>query len=619
MPSDLAILGAEQYGGTAFTTQAGKANEPQSLYSDEWPRKRAKTSSVAIVTDFPEDGEEEKVKRVRGRPRLDTKDQTAAERRRTQIRLAQRAYRSRKENAIQSLEKRVQGLQDTNEEMGNAFMQLHDFAVNMGLLEQAPEFARELRATTEKFLSLARKSSEDGDHDGQSDSPTQEADRSPRRARKEKSSSPEVIGIQVPSEQAVLPWGGYLVRTEPDILPAVTVPDLSNGIPTTTHAPLDYEIITMPTPENASFPFGLHQDSVFPDIFGQTQLPTAYQLPPLSALPLPSSLASTESTFGRRLQRSALERGYQLITMANPPKERFAKVFGFCMLFEPLDKIRERLRASLDRTRAESLNYWQTPFWALGGAGQHQIQQDPSRGRVGNQGTEDHLKHAFSGGDKKIDPRMRIRLPGFQGDFYDAEEVELYLQSRGVAIQPGQDYLTTQVDVASFEGSGARENQAVPGLDDWPQSIDDAFDLRPSSATLTPPSLSPGTGSATDSTSLTMSDMPSTSNAWSAHDGSTPSGIGTLQSQFPDFFAGGNNSAQGGLGGHVSTSTFAGITASDIGTPENRKTLVTLDVNAFIKEIGSRAVCLGRSPGWRPKDVNAAFWIATRSEGVLGF
>lgn len=79
MPSDLAILGAEQYGGTAFTAKVDKAKEPLSVYTGDWPRKRARTSSVAMVTGVQEDGEEETMKRARGRPRLDTKDQTASE------------------------------------------------------------------------------------------------------------------------------------------------------------------------------------------------------------------------------------------------------------------------------------------------------------------------------------------------------------------------------------------------------------------------------------------------------------------------------------------------------------------------------------------------------------
>jgi hypothetical protein len=79
MPSDLAILSAEQYGGAAFTTNAGQAKESPLVNTNYGPRKRARKSSVTLETEAPEDGEEEKRKRARGRPRLDTKDQTAAE------------------------------------------------------------------------------------------------------------------------------------------------------------------------------------------------------------------------------------------------------------------------------------------------------------------------------------------------------------------------------------------------------------------------------------------------------------------------------------------------------------------------------------------------------------
>ncbi|KAK7747497.1 hypothetical protein SLS53_001752, partial [Cytospora paraplurivora] len=511
------------------------------------------------------------------------------------IRLAQRAYRSRKENAIQTLEKKVQCLRETNEKMSNTFMQLHDFAVSLGLLERVPEFARELRATTEKFLALARESSEEGEQDERAESPTPEAGKVTQQDR-ERSSSPEAIETQPSDEQPVLPWGGYVVMTEPEISPNTPLSDLPSAISTATRHPLDYEIITMPTLENASFPFGLNHENSLQGVFDQTSFPPAYQFSPLYTLPIPGSLASAESTFGRRLQRTALERGLQLITMANPPKERFAKVFGFSMLFESLEKVRDRLRTSLDRTIAESLNNWQAPFWALGGAGQHHIQQDHSQGRVGNQGTADRQKYAFAGGhfglgpfdtktgeirNKRIDPRMRITLPGFQGDFYDAEEVELYLQSRGVSIGPGQDYVTTHVDVASFEEAEGQQSIAV--FDEWPQSIDDAFDVKQPSKKLTTPSLFPGTSSVMGGTSQTMSDMPGSSNAWPVHDGASSGmfGMSTLQSQFPEFFTG-RSLPPGSLGHDPSTLAFAGITTRGNQTPETRKRLITLDVNAFI-------------------------------------
>ncbi|EQB57802.1 hypothetical protein CGLO_02024 [Colletotrichum gloeosporioides Cg-14] len=43
-------------------------------------------------------------------------------------------------------------------------------------------------------------------------------------------------------------------------------------------------------------------------------------------------------------------------------------------------------------------------------------------------------------------------------------------------------------------------------------------------------------------------------------------------------------------------------------TPASTRRTVTINVGMLVHELGSRSVCLGRSPGIRPKDVNAAFW-----------
>lgn len=89
MASAIAILNAEQYLGTSGIPHlhgkaAGRVKKTTSQHShaDGGPRKRAKTSSTAVVTEVAEvdeDGEGETTKRARGRPRLDTKDQSAAD------------------------------------------------------------------------------------------------------------------------------------------------------------------------------------------------------------------------------------------------------------------------------------------------------------------------------------------------------------------------------------------------------------------------------------------------------------------------------------------------------------------------------------------------------------
>ncbi|KAI3398359.1 hypothetical protein diail_9451 [Diaporthe ilicicola] len=612
MHTDLPILSAEQYLDGALTGKPDKAKKPSTSQPEPSPRKRAKTSPLSVETESAEDGENGGAKRARGRPRLDTKDQTAAERRRTQIRLAQRAYRCRKENAIQTLERRVQELQDNNEELGTVFLKLHDSAVNLGMLEQSPGFARELRAATEKILSLARRSSEDGEQDDHAESSAPEMPSG--QIHTENSSSPDVAEVQPARNSTVPAWGGYMPNNESETIPDDSIPLQAGTMLPVTHAPLGCEIVTMPTFENASFPFDL--DSSYPNIVAQasTSAP-AYPLSPYSSLPLPQSMAFSESNFGRRLQRSALELAIGLINMADPPKHRYAEVFGFCMLFEPIAKIRERLAIALERTVSESLNWWQAPFWAAGGSGQHRFQQDNSIQSgmpVGNQGTVDQMKYSFPGGqfglgpfdaevsetrDKKLDPRMRIRLPGFEGDFYDPEEVEQYLQTRGVVIQPGQDYLTTEVDVASFkndtaarQGSqGQGQKQTMPGFGDWPQSLDEAF--KPPA----PAGSSPGGSSTMVLASSTLSDTHTDPSSWTVGD-----------------FAGMFNTA---AAGH----SISGLGSSSGAAPESRKRLVTLDVNVFIRELVDRGTCLGRSPGFRPKDIDTAFWVATKTDLALGF
>lgn len=84
MPSDVAILSAEQYGTASFGHLSGSVGKPKKTHTahadHDGPRKRAKTSSVAVVTEVTEDGDgDDKAKRSRGRPRLDTKDQSAAD------------------------------------------------------------------------------------------------------------------------------------------------------------------------------------------------------------------------------------------------------------------------------------------------------------------------------------------------------------------------------------------------------------------------------------------------------------------------------------------------------------------------------------------------------------
>ncbi|KAF8458105.1 hypothetical protein BGX38DRAFT_1265392 [Terfezia claveryi] len=96
--------------------------------------------------------------RQRGRPRLDTRDESPAERRRTQIRLAQRAYRLRKETTIASLRSRVAELETAIEGMQDAFTELHHTTTAIAG-NNDHTLTNFLGSVTERFNTLSRMAS----------------------------------------------------------------------------------------------------------------------------------------------------------------------------------------------------------------------------------------------------------------------------------------------------------------------------------------------------------------------------------------------------------------------------------------------------------------------------
>ncbi|KAH6843216.1 hypothetical protein B0I37DRAFT_214716 [Chaetomium sp. MPI-CAGE-AT-0009] len=646
---DLPILSAELYDdGPTFdspkrlmATQRKQASS-SSRGPKDGPRKRARTQ-VADASEHEDEG-----KRARGRPRLDTKDETAADRRRTQIRLAQRAYRNRKENAIQMLEKKVQGLKDTNEEMSNAFMQLHDFALSSGLLDQLPEFGRQLRETTERFLSLAREASDDDAKDGEPNGTTSSQEgRNPSndRARSDspgESNSAVPTAAATPSEPGLEgnpktlrggPMLSYEPTTQADFTPTITLaqqqqpllslpPQDKPGFPTST-----YEVLTHPTLENASFPFQPNPNLALLDGFSMP-----------SIFPSPQTYANLEATFGRRVQRWALEQSLVLLTMPSPPQALITRIFGFCLQLESQEAILRRVRRMLARDAQQSLFNWEFPFFHLGGAGtqfnnpsavasaggspQDQPQQQPPP-RMGNQGTEDVLKPSETAGfgvgpfsaevnaarDHHLRADMRMALPGYAGEYFDCDEAEMYLYQHGVVIPPGSDVVTVDVDV---------EQMATYRETGWRAETVDLLGGSPSS---------PGSGSSLGSgVSLGEAGVQQDAGvgSWGMVDGA-----GMVDPALADVFSSQGNPfmpaatvAGSSMGGGGDMLPFGVLKTHMMGTagygvqdPNRRR--VVIDVMRLVKELTNRGICLGRTPGFKQVDIDDAFWELVK-HGLLG-
>ncbi|KAH1414270.1 hypothetical protein KXW53_005666 [Aspergillus fumigatus] len=122
---------------------------------DQQPEAPKPKSSKRTRTDIePPDGSHS---RKRGRPRKTAGEgEDPHERRRMQIRLAQRAYRSRKEASVSSLQSRVLKLESAVEQISAAFLSFSDELIQSDVLTSHPRLTLRLRDTVQLCLSLAK-------------------------------------------------------------------------------------------------------------------------------------------------------------------------------------------------------------------------------------------------------------------------------------------------------------------------------------------------------------------------------------------------------------------------------------------------------------------------------
>ncbi|CAO2657996.1 Nn.00g072560.m01.CDS01 [Neocucurbitaria sp. VM-36] len=448
------------------------------------PRKRSRTSNSG------EDGAAEG-KKARGRPRVDTQDATAADRRRTQIRLAQRAYRQRKETTISSLKSQSTQLHSIIEQMNKTFFRLNESVLNSGLLQLNPGLAQEFKLVTETFSSLAKTASEgqyDGDeeHDEGAENPTDD-----RRTAKQQ--------LQIPSQPKAEPahvgWSySVMNQTEKvDSLQATNTPpdnyfshlsgtygrpgsttslvrhrqftvgevldqsralqDSSQYQPTQPQQPqqppqLPFGLVDLRSQQNT--PFTAPNTHIFP-----VNIPTPEVTPPTTRLPTPplqipnplsikalspiTTYSFDETTFARRLTRAAVETGFQLLSTANARPAALSYVFKLSLPYFTKEQLRARFKVMLSKTINEELDWWEAPFIHLGGAGTHYPRRD-ALGHIipiKNSWTarqigplEKRMTRLENVEDGRWEDLDGVDLSGFEGEWFDAHDVQGYLEEQ---------------------------------------------------------------------------------------------------------------------------------------------------------------------------------------------
>ncbi|KAB8748975.1 hypothetical protein FH972_026526 [Carpinus fangiana] len=542
------------------------------------PRRRARLSSQSSEDKKP-----------RGRPRVEPQDETAADRRRTQIRLAQRAYRLRKETTISSLKDRTTELTNIVNDMHAALSKFSGMACAEGLESMSNCIFTELQETEHIFRLLKERAiacCEDVPDTpeklkAESDASLDSASDGQSPSKKLKRSLPEDIIARGPTISTTIErgvpsvWGyemiydgkGSFAEQKPDTPMPFDNGDTQNlanfwaEIPGA--GPMDVDLQT-PRPNFSSSE----------ELFSITNFlagPT-----PDRSLRSPTSLAWQETSFSRQLHRRTLEAGVLLIQQQLLKPEIFNKKFQMCLPFGNSDQILSKIKNTLSRDASEPLDWDDHPMRHLGGAGTHfsrrgdsgsvspasQIMQGQAIGALG----PNVLAELMNSANESNSNGSKLSIAGFEGEWFDAQDVQGYLERKGIKFEPGSNFAVIESSSeASNDCKGSPMTSTLDSLDFF--SIDHR-----------------GSGKRSRNSSMDAASKPQIG-PLSDWDGTSQDPLGP-----PTQIRIGSEGTQGISPGKG---------------PDNKR--VVIDVSNLVKELVKRATCLGRTPGYRRRDVDKAF------------
>ncbi|KAF2170090.1 hypothetical protein M409DRAFT_19697 [Zasmidium cellare ATCC 36951] len=576
--------------------------------SKEEPQTRKRRSRTSNSPDNSgDDGKK------RGRPRVEKQDESAADRRRTQIRMAQRAYRQRKESTLEELRKRVSELTNMIELMNKAFIDCRDKLASSGMPANQIQDMRETSMQFEALLKCAR-------------NPGEECD--PEITQIIQQSSGSNDGDQNKTMQP---------KNVPSWMDEAAVQAVSRPRGSTAQVGMGYEMYNDQGTDE--------MDIDYLGDFGQSQaigpakpsslssfdafrmdMPTSMNIP--ASLTSPMTYSFQETTFGRRLHRACLEQGYQLLLDPDRRPHTFERVFKLSLMSRDRAKLTTAMKALLDRGPHENL-HTNVPLIHVGGAGTHYPRRDPfgnmqpkkeswNLGVVGPQ-TLALLENAAR---DNLTTDMTVDIAGFEGEWFDPYDVEGYLHEKGIFIDPSSSFAEAEVFVWPTAGSttsttfssatspktpdarSARDSgpprpfdqdqlEFLSRYDALPDEVNEFTTMNLTDIGFSDAStgswmnfLQPGQGTKNHSASVVDPSL-TAMNTWE----------GSHSSEFLQ---------------DSSTSRMSMFNKPVNGQAQSQeKKVIIIDVSKFVKVLTVSGVCIGRGPGFKRRDVDRALALSS--------
>lgn len=336
--------------------------------------------------------------------------------------------------------------------MNKAFLAFNDKAIGSGIGSWEPQLAQDLKFTMESFIEYARYMEQESDDEDEKTAPNLSArvfeEQSANSAKQPQPalvpSGPAESQDLTAEDATVAALLGYTpisqVSKETSIQRSQV--ETEQAVETTNH-----DISDWPAPE----PLHQYRMEVPSRDVGLELFPPAFPKSP----PLPSSYSFQETSFARRLLRTALEGAYRLLTNPNTRSEDLIHFCRDTFTWTNRKHCIQWLEQALSRTARESLEYWGAPQLHIGGAGLHYARTGFDTGLSPPPGWADQAPMGplpFMTPENLLDgntePADITDAVGFGGEWFDSNDVEQYLQTKGLFLDGRSSYVELDVDVA---------------------------------------------------------------------------------------------------------------------------------------------------------------------------
>ncbi|KAF2998297.1 hypothetical protein E8E13_007367 [Curvularia kusanoi] len=497
--------------------------------------------------------------------------------------------------------------------MNKTFLRYNKSIAQTGVLQVNPDLALEIKKMNENFANCVKtandRTQDSDDEEVAAAGPVQEA---------QSESGPVVATEASPqrntaSVEDATPWkdttsqpGNYLshISSSPYDYP-------QSGHSTLSQVTLPFGLVDIPSREQSPYapPFVFPVE--VPAMGAEPPSPKSHQFHPTSLLDATLTPANSysyqEVNFARRLMRGTFELAVLMLSSPHIHPAILQHIFKLSLPYLTLDDIRNRFKLILSRGVTEDLDWYATPFLHLGGAGTHYARRDPNGKPVPMKNSwtvrqigplDRRMIRMESVTDGQIHDLQGIDLTGFEGEFFDAYDIQGYLEDRWhCRIDARSSFAECLID--GDNGPLAGKEGRTPSLSRGSTTSNSDASTPPAPPTFIP--LPPSYGLPVSLDSVPVPNPLSAPTKQNIPEISFDQTLGLDLA--PSFDT--------GFGGHNTYSSFGfGMIGESGQLPTVRhqaKRAAWVDVQKFMDSVMRGAVCLGRGPGYRRKDVDAAF------------